>query len=227
MGEVFGDPAPDDPLPDDEPAADDLTQWIDPGEEHAEEESGFDFSTVYVSFSAEIDVKTTESLISTLTNFANNREVESVYLLLSTPGGSVMHGMNLYNVLRAMPFHLITHNVGNIDSIGNAVFLAGDERYACPHTTFMFHGVGMDTGAGLRLELKPLQEMLDGIEASHKRIAAIIEERTELDAAQIEPLFLQATTKDAAYAVAHGIVHGIEPAQIPAGAPMISLVFER
>src|SRR5215510_1158159 len=30
-----------------------------------------------------------------------------------------MHGMNLYNVLRAMPFKLITCNVGDVDSIGN------------------------------------------------------------------------------------------------------------
>ena len=39
-----------------------------------------------------------------------------------------MSGMTLYNTLRAMPFELITHNVGNVDSIGNAVFLAGDLR---------------------------------------------------------------------------------------------------
>lgn len=77
-----------------------------------------------------------------------------VYLLLSTPGGSVMHGMNLYNVLRGMPFELITHNVGNVDSIGNAVFLAGAKRYAAPHSTFMFHGVGFDLPAQTRLEEK-------------------------------------------------------------------------
>jgi ATP-dependent Clp protease, protease subunit len=192
------------------------------------EEVLLDFSTVYVSFSAEIDVKTTESLISTLANLANNASVETVRLLLSTPGGSVMHGMNLYNVLRAMPFKLITHNVGNVDSIGNAVFLAGDERYACEHTTFMFHGVGVDQAAGgPRLEEKPLRELLDGIEASHKRIAAVIEERTKLGAAEIEPLFLEAKTKDVAYAVANGIVDGVEPATIPPGAPVLALVFDR
>ena len=29
-----------------------------------------------------------------------------------------MNGLNIYNVLRAMPINLATHNVGNIDSIG-------------------------------------------------------------------------------------------------------------
>ena len=81
----------------------------------------------YVSFSAEIIPHSTESLIALLANLANQR-ISTVYLMLSTPGGSVMNGMNLYNVLRAMPFRLITHNVGNVDSIGSAVFLVGAER---------------------------------------------------------------------------------------------------
>ena len=43
-------------------------------------------STVYVSFSAEINAFTTESLIATMANCATE-QVAEVYLLLSTPGG--------------------------------------------------------------------------------------------------------------------------------------------
>ena len=70
-----------------------------------------------------------------MTNCATS-QVQRVYLLLSTPGGSVMNGMNLYNVLKGMPFELITHNVGNVDSIGNVIFLAGEKRYATANATF-------------------------------------------------------------------------------------------
>jgi ATP-dependent protease ClpP protease subunit len=182
--------------------------------------------TVYVSFSAEIIPQTTESLIAALSNCAN-QGVSEVRLLLSTPGGQVMNGINLYNVLRAMPFKLVTHNVGNVDSIGNAVFLAGRDRLACPHSTFMFHGVGFDAPSGLRFEEKFLRERLDGILADQNRIASIMEERTSLSAKQIKPLFREAKTKDATYAVSAGIVHKIEDVNIPAGAPVISLVFQR
>ena len=41
--------------------------------------------------------------------------VKTVYLALSTPGGDVAQGITLYNLLRGMPFKLITHNVGNVD----------------------------------------------------------------------------------------------------------------
>lgn len=182
--------------------------------------------TVWVSFSAEIVPQTTESLIAALANCAN-QNVAEVRLLLSTPGGQVMNGINLYNVLRAMPFRLVTHNVGNVDSIGNAVFLAGDHRIACPHSTFMFHGVGFDAPSGLRLEEKFLRERLDGILADQNRIASIMAERTSLSAKQIKPLFREAKTKDATYAVSAGIVHEIQDVNIPPGSPVISLVFQR
>jgi ATP-dependent Clp protease protease subunit len=182
--------------------------------------------TVYVSFSAEIIPATTEALIAVFAKCANEG-AEEVYLMLSTPGGSVMNGMNLYNVIRAMPFRLVTHNVGNVDSIGNAVFLAGERRYASPHSTFMFHGVGFDTQPGTRLEEKLLRERLDGLLADQKRIGAIIEERTELSADQVQGLFLEAQTKDAAYAVGAGIVHEVRDIQVPPGSPIISLVFQR
>ena len=182
--------------------------------------------TVYVCFSAEINANTTESLLAALSECVNGGVAE-VQLLLSTPGGNVMNGMNLYNVLRALPLRLVTHNVGNVDSIGNAVFLAGVQRYACPHSTFMFHGVGFDQAANTRLEEKQLRELMDGVLANQTRIASIIEERTNLDAAQIEPLFREAQTKDAAYAVGAGIVHEVKDVEIPPGSPVVTLVFQR
>ena len=161
-----------------------------------------------------------------LANVAN-QHVPHVYLMLSTPGGAVMSGLNIYNVMRGMPFDITVHNVGNVDSIGNAIFLAGSRRYACPHSTFMFHGVGFDIQSPIRLEEKFLRERLDGIDADERRIGQIIEERTQLTGEQVKGLFLEAQTKDATFAVGCGIVHEIRDVQIPAGGPVVSLVFQR
>jgi ATP-dependent protease ClpP protease subunit len=181
---------------------------------------------VYVSFSAEIIPSTTESLIAVMAD-CTNKGVKQVYLMLSTPGGLVMHGLNLYNVLRAMPFELITHNVGNVDSIGNAVFLAGSKRYACPHSTFMFHGVGFNANPGDRLEEKDLREKLNSLTSDQKRIGAIIAERTKISEKDAATLFLEAQTKDATYAAGCGIIDEIKDVQIPTGATVVSLVFQR
>lgn len=183
-------------------------------------------ATVYVIFSAEIIPSTAEALIAAMAQCAN-QGVQEVNLILSTPGGSVMNGLNLYNVLRGMPFRLTTHNAGNVDSIGNAIFLAGETRYAAPHSTFMFHGVGFNIEGAARFEEKLLRERLDSILADQKRIGSIIQERTQLTAEQVEALFREAQTKDAAYAASTGIVHEIRDVDIPAGSTIISLVFQR
>jgi ATP-dependent protease ClpP protease subunit len=182
---------------------------------------------VYVIFSAEITPQTTEGLLAVMANCAT-QGVRTVYLTISTPGGDVTQGMTLYNVLRGMPFELITHNAGNVDSIGNAVFLAGSKRYACPHSTFMFHGVGFNmANQNVRLEEKNVREMLDNISSNHGRIGTILKERTQLADTAIPELFRQAQTKDAAFAVGCGIIDEIRDIQIPLGSTVISLVFQR
>ena len=181
---------------------------------------------VYVSFSAEINPNTTETLIATMTNLANFNVAE-VYLLLSTPGGQVMNGMNLFNVLKGLPFKLITHNVANVDSIGNAIFLAGTDRYATKNSTFMFHGVGFKAPENQRIEEKFLRERLNGILSDQTRIGNIISQQTNLTDREIKKLFREAQTKDAAFALDKGIIQEIRDVEIIAGAPIITLVFKR
>lgn len=182
---------------------------------------------IYVSFIAEIIPASSEALLRTCADLAN-KGVDTVYLMVSTPGGSVAHGMTLYNTLRGMPFKLITHNTGSVNSIGNVLFLAGEKRYACPHATFMFHGVGFDVKGGTRLEEKFLRERLDSIGADQQRIAAVIRERANFpNAKDIGDLFLEAVTKDAAYAKQHGIVDDVRDVEIPKGATILQLVFQR
>ncbi|MGA7179815.1 MAG: hypothetical protein WBX11_09565, partial [Thiobacillaceae bacterium] len=113
------------------------------------------------------------------------------------------------------------------DHSSNAIFLAGDERYACPHSTFMFHGVGFDVQQQMRIEQKNAQEMLDGILADQNRITNIMVERSNLNEAQAADLFKEARTKDAAYAASMGIVSDIRDINIPPGSAIFSLVFQR
>ena len=181
---------------------------------------------VYVSFSAEINPITTESLIAVMSDCIN-KNVQKVYLLLSTPGGRVMNGLNIYNFLCGVPFELTTHNIGNVDSIGNAIFLAGKIRYASPQATFMFHGVGFDLNQNLRFEEKNLSEMLDSILSDQKRIGAIICKHTKISDNEMQELFRNAQTKDVSFAIDKGIINEIRDVQIPAGVPVISLVFKR
>src|SRR5258708_14707985 len=91
---------------------------------------------LYIWFSAPIDQVSADTLMSALVN-AYTQGIRDVHLLISTSGGGIMNGMTLFNFLRGLPITLTTHNVGNVDSIGNVIFLSGSRRVACAHSTFM------------------------------------------------------------------------------------------
>jgi len=172
---------------------------------------------VYVSFCGRIQRESMNALIGTCTELAN-AGVDALYLMLSTPGGSVESAVAAYNLLRGMPFRVTTHNVGSVDSMGNVLFLAGDERYACPHSSFMFHGVGFNVSSRTRFEMKNLREKVDSVESDQRKIAAILADRTRIPAGKIDALFHEAVTREPDYALAHGIIDDVRELVIPAGA---------
>ena len=180
---------------------------------------------VYISFSAEIKQLATESLIATLANCAN-AQVKQVYLLLSTLGGQVTNGFNLYNVMKGMPFELITHNVSSINSVGNVVFLAGSKRYATPNSTFMFHGVGFDI-QNQRLVEKDLNEKISSLQNDQRRIGNVIAQHTSITEPEIYEFFRTGQTKDANFAKDKGIIDEIRDVNLSPSYPIIPLVFQR
>ncbi len=180
----------------------------------------------YVSFSAEINQTTTEGLLAAIAELLQKGN-RTIYLMLSTPGGNVQNGVTIYNILRSLPVKLITHNVGNVDSIGNVIFLAGAERYATTHSTFMFHGVSFNSVAPESQDEKLLRERMAAVKIEHKRLASIIAERAGLKAEEVEKWFAEAVTRDPDDAKANGIIHDIRDIQVPAGAPFYQLAFKR
>ena len=181
---------------------------------------------VYVIFTGAINQSTAEALIGAMSDLAN-LQVKRVHMALSTPGGSVSSGIALYNVLRGLPFELITYNIGNVDSIGNVVYLAGIRRYTDPHATFMFHGVSLSIEEESRMDEKSLKELLDSVLSDQARIGSIIARRSNRDDGFVAELFSMQQTMDAAWAVANGIAHDIREFNAPAGSPILSIVYER
>ena len=179
-------------------------------------------SGVYVIFQAPIDGRTSQQFIATVSQLIN-QGAASIELLLSTPGGEVSAGLTLYNFLKSVPITVNTHNIGNVDSIGNAVFLAGAGRKACKQSTFMFHGVGF-SAQNMYLEEKNLRERLDSILADQRRIGEILQERTKISAREAGKLFREARTKNANYALKVGIISAIEDVAIPPEAPIVTIV---
>jgi len=179
---------------------------------------------LFINFTAEINQNTSEALMWFISQKLNEG-IKEFYILLSSPGGNVNNGITIYNFLRSIPAKVITHNIGMIDSIANLVFLAGEERYAVPNSSFLFHGVGFNIPQPKRFEEKELKEMLIGIERDQNLISQIIAERTNLKQDEIKKMFYEAVTMDPKKSKEVGIIHDIKLINIPEGVEIASFSF--
>lgn len=182
--------------------------------------------SAYISFTAEVTPATIEPLLALIAQQVQ-QGVHDIHLLLSTPGGSVASGITVYNMLRSLPITLTTYNMGNVDSIGNVIYLAGQKRIAVPASRFMFHGVGITINGQTRFEEKNLLEILGNMRNDQGLIAKIIQERTNMKTSEVHKLFLRAAFLTADDAKKRGIVHEVRDVNIPRGAPIFQLVFQR
>lgn len=181
-----------------------------------------DAPLVYISFSANIQQNSSEKLIFAAAECAN-AGVKQVNILFSTSGGKVTNGINVYNILRAMPYKLVMHNVANVDSIGNVVFLAAEERYAVPAAIFMFHSVGIEI-SDTRLDIRSGRERLESIQSDENRMINIISEHVSLSRRQIDQLFHRQREKDVEFALKSGIITEVKVPKIEPGTPVIALM---
>jgi ATP-dependent Clp protease, protease subunit len=172
-----------------------------------------------------IDTKTSQALMRVLSDKINAGEKE-IYILFSSMGGTVNDGVTLHNYIKSLPAKIIIYNIGIVDSIANVIFLAAEERYAVPNSSFLFHGVAQNILQPTLLDEKQLKERLTQIERDQQLISQIIAKNSSLTTEQVKAMFLQAKTLTPEEAKTVGIVHEIKEAKIPAGVQVLSLVFQ-
>lgn len=170
----------------------------------------------YISFNGGINDVSTRALVAKCGEYVNKR-FDSITIAISSGGGRVRDGLYLYNSLISLPVSLTMHNVGQVNSIATALFMAGNERYANPHTSFMFHGVGFDMPAGGRLEQGDLETKLMSVRQDQEIMSRIIRERTNVSEQQISQWWRVMDVIDAARAESVGIIHQVRDFKIPAG----------
>lgn len=149
--------------------------------------------------------------------------VERFVLLISTPGGSVYHGLAAHNFLKGIPAEVITHNFGSVDSIGVVLYCAGMRRYSVPHARFLLHGVQANFPQQASLEEKQLEERLKGLQIDIRNIARVIAANTGKSEGEVTRAMLDRTTLDPEGARAWGLVHEIKSDLFAKGEELISI----
>ena len=148
-----------------------------------------------------------------------------LYFFIASNGGDVDSGFVLYNFLVSLQTKLTVtmHNTGTIDSIANVIFVAGQNRYAAPNASFLFHGVSMNLqGAVSRTILKESLSRLEGME---NRIAHTVSKHSKLSETELTALFQQGEGKDVNFALSKEIIREIKTPSVPEGAVHLAMTF--
>jgi ATP-dependent Clp protease protease subunit len=183
------------------------------------------FPTVIKFFAPVIDV-TINTLMDVIDKKmrAGNRDF---ILLISCPGGSVIHGLSAYNYLKGIPATITTHNFGSVDSIGVILFCGGSKRLSVPQARFLLHGVSSSFQANMNLEEKQLEERLKSLRIDTENIAKVISATTGKPLEDVTQAMWDRTTLNPEEAMDWGLVHEIQVELFPSGAEVISIHFQQ
>ena len=148
-------------------------------------------------------------------------------ILVSSPGGSVIHGLSAYNYLKGLPAAITTHNFGSVDSIGIVLYCAGSRRLSVPQARFLFHGVNVQFRGDQNLEEKVLEERLKGLRVDMENIARVIAANAGRDAKDVTDAMIEGRMLNPEEAKSWGLVHEIKSELFEAGSEVIAIQFQQ
>jgi len=146
-----------------------------------------------------------------------------IHLLISSPGGSVFHGLSLYNYLKGIPVEVYTYNFGSVDSIGVVIYCAGKKRFCVPHSRFLIHGVKFNINGNASMDEKQLEEYLKGLQIDQRNIARVIADTTQKTVEHIELDMHNRTTLNPIEAQAFGLTHEIKSELVKPNMEMLTI----
>ncbi|HZP73476.1 MAG TPA: ATP-dependent Clp protease proteolytic subunit [Gaiellaceae bacterium] len=163
---------------------------------------------IQVLFTGDVNQQSVTRLISEVTDRVG-KGARSVLLALSTPGGGVHWGVTAYGLLRGLGIEVITHNVGQVDSIGGPIYAAGDRRLCTSQGRFLIHSVYWPFAVGANPSEKEVGDILIAMQRDRDRIATILSERSGTAIETVRDDMRNTRILDAGEAKDYGLVHEI------------------
>ena len=177
----------------------------------------------YIRFLAQINNFSIEHLLKIIDAKITDGYTR-IHLMINSPGGSVAHGLALYNILKSNPIEVYTYNIGSVDSIGVIVFCSGDRRFSVPNSRFLIHPVQLNAQGNYTFDEHKLNEHVKSITIDQQNIINIIAQTTNKEPKEIEKKIHNRTTFTAEEAKKQSLVDIITKMPfIPANAEVISV----
>ena len=176
----------------------------------------------YIRFMAPIIPQTIDTLLKIIDQKIHQK-YERIHIMISSPGGSVFHGLSVYNFLKGAPIEVFSYNFGSVDSIGVVIYCAGSKRFSVPHARFLIHGVKMNFQGQVSFDEFQIHEQLKSVRIDQKNIARVIADNSGKRIDDIEKDMHDRRTLSPTEAKDYGLVHDIKSGLFPLNAEFISI----
>lgn len=156
----------------------------------------------------EVNSETSNELLKQLMYLERLDPGKEITLYINSPGGEVISGLAVYDLISLMKSPVRTVCTGTAASMAAILFLAGKKREMLPHTRLMIHDPSFSGSIGgkksheLRHELEKLDEVREAL-------AKIIAEKTGRPLEEIYDVTSDDTFYSAKEAVTFGLATGI------------------
>jgi ATP-dependent Clp protease protease subunit len=162
-----------------------------------------------IRFLAPVNQESANTLISIIERHFN-QGCKKFKILISSPGGEVIHGISVYNFLKGLDAEIETCNFGSVDSIATVIYCAGSRRFCVPNARFLIHGISFNIKGAATFDEKKMKEIVGGLKKDRENISGIISKACEEKEKKIEGLIFEGTTLNPEEAKTLGLVHEIE-----------------
>lgn len=180
---------------------------------------------VFVGFHATVDRNSVNKLLAFASAVAAKRPApKALILCITSEGGSMEAAFYAYEVLRALPIGLGTHNLGVVASSANILFMAGNKRFAAPNTGFLLHRTKFPFPGPGTISQGELDVVSKNIKSSDDRLVALMAERIDKPKAKVGRWF-QEKMRTAEFALEQGIIHEICPLAVGHEDEFVQIVF--
>ena len=150
-----------------------------------------------------VDSAMTYSLCQQLRYLQQDDPLSEITVFFNSPGGSVVDGMAIYDVMQAISCPIRTVCLGQAASMAALLFISGDTREMLPHATVMIHDPLIAGGVGgSALTIKAIA---DNLMRTRDIASQIIARHTGHSIEEVQAVTATDTYFEAAEAVAWGL----------------------
>jgi ATP-dependent Clp protease protease subunit len=158
----------------------------------------------------EVTAGTVQSLIRSIKEL-NEKSSEDIYLLLDSPGGSVLDGAQLNSEIEASKAHINTVCTRLCASMAAMIHGHGYKRYALDRAILMYH----PATAGVQGQIKNMKSSLTTIDRYIEKMVSHIISRSKVPAAQFQMEVAYELWVDAEDATERGLNDAIVNLNVP------------